>query len=86
MVKALCVFCIFFMGVLFCNAQSTLNNYFSNKKEIYFSFEINNKTEINDFSKTLSIEKIIANQVFAYANKSQFELFLSKNISFDVIE
>ncbi|OFY17723.1 MAG: hypothetical protein A2W98_08450 [Bacteroidetes bacterium GWF2_33_38] len=74
------------MGVLFCNAQSTLNNYFSNKKEIYFSFEINNKTEINDFSKTLSIEKIIANQVFAYANKSQFELFLSKNISFDVIE
>ena len=60
--------------------------YISQKGEVYFTFKINNKTELIALSKKLNIDKFNpeTNIVTANANKTEFNYFLSLNKDFDL--
>jgi hypothetical protein len=47
----------------------------SEKGELYFSFVVENVNEINSIGKYISIDKVDDKTVYAYANRSQFEMF-----------
>ena len=64
---------------------------FINKKgEVYFTFTSKSKININNLSKHISIDNMKLNSsgeydVFAYANKKEFNTFLSNNTNFEVL-
>ncbi len=49
---------------------------FSQSKEYYFKFKINDKTELNYLTKIISIDNVVGDEVFAYANPGEFAEFL----------
>ena len=53
--------------------------------EVYFSFQLNDLTQIPEFSKTISISSIKGNTVYAYANRKEFSGFSNKNTDFTVL-
>ena len=53
--------------------------------EVYFSFQLNDLTQIPEFSKTISISSIKGNTVYAYANRKEFSGFSNKNSDFTVL-
>jgi len=58
--------------------------YFQDRGEIYFKF-INENADLNQLSKIISIDKVDGNEVFAYANISEFASFLKQRISFEIL-
>ena len=56
------------------------------KGEVYFSFEISGREEINRFTRMVSIENVKGTVVFAYANKKQFKKFFKTKRAFVVLE
>jgi len=58
---------------------------FVNKKEIYFKFSISSKNEINQLTKIISIDNVKQNEVWAYANKKEFNQFLNLGYSYTVL-
>ncbi len=59
--------------------------YLSSKGEVYFSFEVLDKSRINEISSIISIDNVKSNMVFAYANREEFENFLKLHILFKVL-
>jgi 5-hydroxyisourate hydrolase-like protein (transthyretin family) len=66
-------------------AQQFDMKYFQDNPEIYFSFEVSDRTEINNFTNIISIDNINDNKVFAYANENEFKTFLSLGYKFDIL-
>ncbi|NTW31500.1 MAG: T9SS type A sorting domain-containing protein [Bacteroidetes bacterium] len=71
-------------------SQKTNNNLadsiFGKKKEVYFKFKISSKNEIGMLTKLISIDKVAKNkEVFAYANKKEFKLFLLHNYDYQIL-
>ncbi len=62
------------------------NQYLSQKGEVYFTFTVNNKSEVDIISQKLSIDKFNSktNLVTANANQQEFTYFLSLNKPFNV--
>ncbi len=59
-------------------SSSTLEKieiYFQKDGEIYFKFKIFSKSEIETLTRIISIDNVIGNDVYAYANKEEFEKF-----------
>lgn len=67
------------------SSQQIIEQTFKNKKEIYFSFQFESRSMLNQFSKIISIDKIDEKKAFAYANRKGFEKFLEKDIPFDLL-
>lgn len=64
-----------------------LENLFLKKGEIYFSFEYQNKGQLDKLSKMISLDhKITRNTAYAYANKREFQEFLRENIDYNIIQ
>jgi hypothetical protein len=53
--------------------------------EVYFSFQIEDRDLIHEFSSIISIDKIEENTVFAYANKTGFDAFCERGFSYKVL-
>ncbi|MAR39332.1 MAG: hypothetical protein CMD22_01365 [Flavobacteriales bacterium] len=71
---------------IFCCSQN-IDEIFSNRGEVYFSFEYENKSQLNHISDIISIDhKTNSELAFAYANKKEFEKFLKLNINYNIIE
>ncbi|MDG1145717.1 MAG: M14 family zinc carboxypeptidase, partial [Flavobacteriales bacterium] len=68
----------------FATAQITrIDSIFKNAGEVYFSFEVNSKEELNSISKIVSLDHgAKLPKVFAYANKRTFTHFLALNIPY----
>ena len=68
----------------FATAQTThIDSIFKNAGEVYFSFEVNSKEELNSISKIVSLDHgSKLPKVFAYANKRTFTYFLALNIPY----
>ena len=64
------------------NNKSFLDSIFQNKKEVYFSFYLPDKNEINNLSRIISIDKIVFDTIYAYANKLEFSKFMDFNYDF----
>ncbi len=72
------------------NKSLKTNEYieFSRYGEVYFSFHLKTKQEVNSLSKIISIDNIIAGNgftVFAYANKNELIKFKEHNINYEVL-
>ncbi|MFI1771540.1 hypothetical protein, partial [Thalassobellus citreus] len=66
--------------------EQKAEKYLSIKKELTFTFKVNNRSELDAYTKDLSIVNFDAKTktVTAWANENQFRVFQSKNISFKV--
>jgi murein tripeptide amidase MpaA len=71
--------------VLLSGVFSGLLNAINLTKEIYFKFSVTSKSEINKLTKIISIDNVKNNEVFAYANKSEFEKFLQRGYSYQIL-
>jgi len=83
-------FFIFFSASLYsqdnyCNKKMAYE-YLETKGEVYFSFSVFNKNDINSISKIISIHNVKDFEVFAYANRSEFENFLLLNIPYFILK
>ncbi len=56
--------------------------YFEKNLEIYFSFDVFSKEEIAKLTNIISIDNVIDNTIFAYANENEFNEFLKLNYKF----
>jgi hypothetical protein len=67
--------------------SQSIDEIFLTKNEIYFSFEYQKKSELDKYSKIISLDhKIDKNTAYAYANKKQFENFINLNIEYKIID
>ena len=57
----------------------------SRRGEVYFSFPLNDLTQLSTLTKEISISNIKGNTVYAYANQKEFSGFSNKNIDFTVL-
>ncbi|MFH2143006.1 MAG: M14 family zinc carboxypeptidase [Bacteroidota bacterium] len=53
--------------------------------EVYIKFEINNPLELQTLTRIISIDNVKGNEVYAYANKKEFDVFLDLNYSYQVL-
>ena len=82
MKKTLLLLLIPFLGF-----SQNINDLFSKKGEVYFSFEYENKNQLNELSKIISIDhKTNPEIAYAYANKSEFATFLQQDIDYQLID
>ena len=76
MLKKFILLCLMVTAVY---AQKLDENYFKQNGEIYFSFEIKSKSELSNLTKIISIDNILNNTVYAYANYNEYKDFLKFN-------
>ena len=65
--------------------QQPDHNYFQKNVEVYFSFEISSNDVVRELTDVISIDKVIGNKVFAYANEKEYNDFLSYNIKHTIL-
>jgi hypothetical protein len=53
--------------------------------EIYFRFKVFNQSEINSLSRIISIDKVNGSEVYAYANRKEFEKFIRLGYSIELL-
>lgn len=58
---------------------------FQQKGEIYFSFEIPDRSAISTVTRVVSIDNVKNNTVFAYANQREFECFLTLGYNWQIL-
>ncbi|TYA52518.1 M14 family zinc carboxypeptidase, partial [Formosa maritima] len=84
------VFIFLFFSLSFINAQTNdlrrAEEYLSQKGEVTFSFQINDRTELDQFSSQMSILNFnpATNTVYAWTNAEQFRRFQSRGINITV--
>ncbi|NVO18362.1 MAG: T9SS type A sorting domain-containing protein [Bacteroidetes bacterium] len=61
------------------------NKQLSNRGEVYFSFPLKSKADINLLTRQISIDKVDGNTVVAYANQKEFNKFLEYSDQFNVL-
>jgi len=59
--------------------------YFTAKGEVYFTFQIQTKTELAALSKIISIDNYSDRQVFAYANQKEFLNFIELGYTYTIL-
>jgi len=59
--------------------------YLEKKGEVYFKFSINSRSGITDLTEKISIDDVKGNEVYAYANKLEFQKFLQHNLNYTVL-
>ena len=80
-------FLLFFLVIPFISLAQTINvdHLFEESGEVYFSFDLDSKAELNRISKIVSIDHgIELPHVYAYANKSEFVKFLEFEIPYTI--
>ena len=71
----------------FLGFSQNIDDLFSERGEIYFSFEYKNKNQLDAISDIISIDhKTNTELAFAYANKKEFSEFLKLNIDYTIIK
>ena len=54
--------------------------------KVYFKFTILEKKEINNLTKIISIDNVVGNNVYAYANEEEFNQFLKLGYKYEVLK
>lgn len=71
------------------SAQSVMtakaDSVFKATGEIYFKFQMNDKTRVDSLSRVISIDNYQNGEVYAYANQDEFIRFLSYNIEYIIL-
>ena len=78
---------IILIFIPFISFSQNIEELFNQRGEINFYFKYNNKNQLNDISKIVSIDhKTNSETAYAYANKKEFIKFLNLGIDYDIIE
>lgn len=77
----------FFSGSSFAQKsdQKAVDSIFYHWGEIYFKFHVQDKSRLDDLTKMISIDNYKNQEVFAYANKPEFEAFRSLGIPYTIL-
>jgi hypothetical protein len=75
-----CLFFFFFGSALKAQDRQAATQILSTRGEFCFSFGFDSKSQLSAIGKHISIDKIVGNKAFAYANAKGFDYFLSLNI------
>lgn len=79
---------IFFYHNPDCLSQApkvlTAQEYLSSRGEVYFKF-VNANLDISLISKTISIDRVINDTIYAYANAKGFKSFLNLNLPYETL-
>lgn len=62
-----------------------VNGLFEDRTEIYFSFDMDQRSEIHHLTSIVSIDKVDNLKVYAYANRAEFEAFLLTGHAYRVL-
>lgn len=60
-------------------------DYLKTKGEVYFSFSIESKNELQFLTNIISIDNVDGLKVYAYANEKEFSEFLKLNYKFEIL-
>ena len=87
-----CYLILFCFISLYSSAQNltrqqnrTVNRLFKHKTEIYFTFQITDRSEINTLTRIISIDNVKDLQVWAVANKEEFRKFIILNYHYTIL-
>lgn len=67
-------------------SQTTADKLFEDKHELILKFQITDKEQFREMAPRFSIDKVDGDEAVMYANKREFEDFLSLNIPYEVVE
>ena len=70
----------------FTFSQIDVNQLFSNHPELIIKFKISDREQLTSLTRMLSIDNVSGNEVIAYTTQEEFELFLSLNIPYEIVE
>ncbi|MGA3013748.1 MAG: M14 family zinc carboxypeptidase [Bacteroidales bacterium] len=65
--------------------QKTIDDLFNSNIEVYFSFQIFDRSEISVLTKIISIDNVKGYEVYAYANQSEFSNFLDLGYKYSLL-
>jgi hypothetical protein len=68
------------------NKQHILDSLFLKSTEVYFTFQIFDRSEIEVLTRIISIDNVKGKEVFAYANKKEFSKFLDLGYKYIVLQ
>ncbi len=66
-------------------SQQIDSQYFNENSEVYFKFHVENKSQVDQLTKIISIDNFKNDTVFAYANEKEFNNFLKLNYDYSVL-
>ncbi|MBL7890796.1 MAG: PKD domain-containing protein, partial [Bacteroidia bacterium] len=66
--------------------QKIIEQLFKNKSELYFTFKIQDRSEIDILTKIISIDNVKNGSVWAYANKKEFKKFIVLNYKYKILK
>lgn len=66
-------------------AQEFDVKYFQDNPEVYFSFNVTERSEIDFLTTIISVDNVSGYKVFAYANENEFKEFLYLGYKFEVL-
>jgi len=55
------------------------------KGEVYFTFQINGRSDLEKLTRIISIDNVQGNKVFAYANEHEFKNFLRLGYTYQIL-
>ena len=84
-IKFKLLFIFIFISSYIVLAQVTNSEYFKEKGEVYFTFEVQSPQEINILTKIISIDNVDGKTVFAYANEKEFNEFIKLNYKYQIL-
>ncbi|HOW32003.1 MAG TPA: hypothetical protein PLP88_10560, partial [Bacteroidales bacterium] len=67
------------------NEINKANHLLQERGEVYFSFSLNDQSQIESLSRIISIDDIKGRTVYAYANMKEFLEFTKKGIEIQVL-
>ncbi len=81
------IFSVFLFLLLSSISFSQILNeqYFKDNHEVYFKFNISDRSEIRSLTNIISIDNVEGNTVFAYANETEFHKFESLNYPYSLL-
>jgi len=62
-----------------------LDSIFRGRSEVYFSFRISSAKDIHDLTKIVSIDRVDGLNVYAYANRKEFPVFLQTGLPYQLL-
>ncbi len=68
------------------SVQLTLDSIFNSRGEVYFKFFVRHRDDIRTLSSEISIDRVKGDEVFAYANRKEFDAFMKHQVAFTLLQ
>ena len=65
--------------------KQVLDSLFGNSQEVYFRCMIHDRSDIQNLTRIISIDRVKGNELFAYANRKEFTAFMQSNLSYTLL-